>query len=189
MNLKVPGLCLDVGAGPNMRPKNINLDYEWRPGLDVCCDITKGLPFDSDYVGGIFSEHCIEHISQRSAFAVFREFYRIMQPGAWLRIVVPDLEIYLDQFAATKRGETYSMPYAQDDIVEGYYTPAMSVNRIMHDHGHQFIYDFDTLRQMLDRAGFVSIAKSSYGNSPGVTSLDSPQRAVESLYVNARKPG
>jgi hypothetical protein len=43
--------------------KNINLDYHWRPGIDICCDITRGLPLPDTYVRGIFSEHCIEHIS------------------------------------------------------------------------------------------------------------------------------
>jgi predicted SAM-dependent methyltransferase len=189
MNLKGPGLCLDIGPGPNMLPHNINLDYEWRPGLDVCCDITKGLPFPNNYVGSIFSEHCIEHIPQRDAVWVFSEFFRIMQPGAWLRIIVPDLDIYLDQLAAAKRNQPYSMPYANDDKINGLYTPAMSLNRIMHDHGHCFIYDFDTICKMLSAAKFINVQKSKFGDSPiNALALDSENRAVESLYVNAQKP-
>src|SRR5579863_5017097 len=63
MNLKTEGLILDIGCGPNSNPKNINLDYDWRPGINICCDITRGLPLPDNYVAGIFSEHCIEHIS------------------------------------------------------------------------------------------------------------------------------
>ena len=74
MNRKSTGLILDVGCGPNANTQNINLDYEWRPGIDVCCDITKGLPFQNGYVAGVFTEHCIEHIRFDDALVVFVNF-------------------------------------------------------------------------------------------------------------------
>ena len=89
---------LDVGCGPNIDNKNLNLDYSWRPGIDICCDIMAGLPLRDEYVGGIFTEHCIEHIPFDAALFVFREFYRVMKPNAYVRIVVPDLEIYLENY-------------------------------------------------------------------------------------------
>ena len=62
MNLKQPGLYLDVGCGPNTKPQNINLDWGWHPGIDICCNLTKGLPLPDNYVRGIFTEHCLEHL-------------------------------------------------------------------------------------------------------------------------------
>jgi hypothetical protein len=64
----------------------------------------------------------------------------------------------------------------------------MGVNRIMHSHGHQFIYDFETLRLMLGRVGFEEVSKVSFmRGSDDRLLLDTPRRAVESLYVEARK--
>ncbi len=190
MNPKNPGLILDVGSGSNAHPQNINLDYQWHPGIDICCNITKGLPFPDGYVAGIFTEHCLEHIGFNDALVVFAEFRRIMASGAWLRIVVPNLEIYIDGYDAFRRTGEFSMPYWEGDKrADGIYSPAMSINRIFYDHDHRFIYDFATLNLMLEKMDFVEIRQMKFGNSRDVRLLlDSPNREIESLYVEAQKP-
>jgi len=188
MRFKTPGLVLDVGCGPNARPGNLNLDYQWRPGVDICCDITRPLPLADGYVSGLFSEHCLEHIPFSLALDVLREFHRVLQPGAFARIVVPDFEIYLEQYLRLRDGGAAAMPYADQDSIAGIYSPMLSINRIFRGHGHQFIYDFATLAVMLERAGFVDIDKRQCGDSRDARLLlDSPERAIESLYVEARK--
>ncbi|MFI4865545.1 MAG: class I SAM-dependent methyltransferase [Steroidobacterales bacterium] len=188
MRLKSPGLVLDVGCGPNARPANLNLDFQWRPGVDICCDITRALPLDDSYVSGVFSEHCLEHIPFKAALAVLAEFHRVMQPGAYARIIVPDFEIYVDQYIRFRNTGQASMPYADDDPIGGIYTPMLSINRIFRGHRHQFIYDFATLSGMLAQAGFIDIGRRRFGESCDQRLLlDSPDRAIESLYVEARK--
>lgn len=143
MNLKTGGLILDVGCGPNVNSTKINLDYEWRPGIDICCDITAGLPLPDQYVAGVFSEHCLEHISFDAALFVLREFYRVLKAGAYVRIIVPDLEIYVERYELFRKTGECSMPYASGDVrADGIYSPALSMNRIFRSHGHQFTYDF-----------------------------------------------
>jgi predicted SAM-dependent methyltransferase len=188
MRFKNPGLVLDVGCGPNARPANLNLDFQWRPGVDICCDITRALPLDDCYVGGVFSEHCLEHIAFKAALVVLGEFHRVMQPGAYARIIVPDFEVYVDQYIRFRNTGLASMPYAGDDPIGGIYTPMLSINRIFRGHGHQFIYDFATLSGMLSQAGFIDIGRRRFGESRDQRLLlDSAERAIESLYVEARK--
>jgi predicted SAM-dependent methyltransferase len=188
MRLKSPGLVLDVGCGPNARPANLNLDFQWRPGVDICCDITRALPLEDGYVAGVFTEHCLEHISFKAALAVLGEFHRVMQPGAYARIIIPDFEVYLDQYIRFRNTGQASMPYAGEDPIAGIYTPMLSINRIFRGHGHQFIYDFATLCAMLGQAGFIDIERRRFGDSRDQRLLlDSPERAIESLYVEARK--
>lgn len=183
MKLKTEELVLDIGCGPNSNSRNINLDYAWHPGVDICCDITRGLPLPDDYVAGVFSEHCLEHIAPEDALYVCREVYRMLRPGSRIRLVVPDLEIYVSRYQTRQ-----PMPYVGEDNIQGIYTPAMSVNRIMHAHGHRFIYDYETLREMLAACGFIEIAKREFndGADPALL-LDTPGRAIELLYVEACK--
>ena len=189
MHFKTDGLILDVGCGPNAKPSNINLDLGWHPNIDICCDITRGLPLDDLYVGGVYTEHCIEHIPFESALFVFREFYRVMKPGTYVRIAVPDFEIYVDEYIRFRNTGEASMPYASTDPIAGIYSPVMSINRIFRAHGHQFIYDFATLAAMLRQVGFVEVKKCSFkkGHNERLL-LDTPERAFETLYVEAQKP-
>jgi hypothetical protein len=70
----------------------------------------------------------------------------------------------------------------------------MSVNRLFYDQrglrfGHNFIYDFETLRLLLDAAGFVEIEQHGFGSGRDpVLVVDDELRRVESLYVEAVRP-
>jgi predicted SAM-dependent methyltransferase len=51
---------------------------------------------------------------------VFREFYRMMKPGTYARIIVPDLEIYVEKhnlfsFAETSLLDLDETEYAASD--------------------------------------------------------------------------
>ena len=184
-----PRQYLDIGCGPNVSPSFINLDYDWKPGVDVVWDITKGLPFRSSSLKGVFTEHCLEHISFTQTEAVLREVFRILAPGGRARIIVPDGEIYLSGYCRQSGSEMGTkLPYWEGDKVRDWYSPMLSVNRIFRAHQHQFIYDFDTFRHMLADSGFSSIEKCSFrqGQDP-VLLRDSEHRQCESLYVEAVK--
>jgi predicted SAM-dependent methyltransferase len=177
------GAYIDVGSGPNMHDDFYNIDYSWRPGLDLCWDITRGLPFTEEFVGGIFTEHCVEHITYSDFLKLAGEFHRVLISGSTVRIIVPDGELYARNYLQKE-----AMPYGQDDMLSGIYTPFMSVNRIFYNHGHRFIYDFETLYAILARTGFRTIEKSAFRQGRDARLLiDTEGRAVESLYVEATK--
>jgi len=181
---------LNVGCGPYPKPTCINLDYGWHPEIDICWDITKGLPLDDHSVTGIFTEHVLEHISFSSCDYVLGEFRRILKPGGVLRIVVPDGELYLSRYTELMQLLTNEpLPYSSGDSYEGLYSPMMSVNRIFRAHGHQFIYDFQTFDLLLHKNGFTEVQKAEYnhGRNPDLL-FDQKSRSVESLYVEAIAP-
>jgi len=178
-----PGAYVDVGCGPNFHPGFYHIDYAWRPGLDLCWDITKGLPLVSDSVGGIFTEHCIEHVPFAAFMQLAGEFHRVLMDGRRVRVIVPDGELYARCYL-----QGGPMPYGADDKTNIGYTPIMSVNRIFYDHGHRFIYDFETMRAVLAAAGFKDIEKRRIGEGGDQRLLiDSVVREQESLYVEAQK--
>lgn len=175
---------LNIGCGPYSRPEFINLDYLWEPGIDVCWDIAKKCyPFANSSLEGIFTEHCLEHIEMKEALANFKEFFRMLKPGCIARIVVPDCELYIDIYEMRKRGSKVRMPYE-----DGYITPMARINGIFRNHGHKFIYDFDTIKNLLNQAGFSKITKHSFGEGNDKRLLvEQEWRAVESLYVEAQR--
>ncbi|MBK8907408.1 MAG: methyltransferase domain-containing protein [Rhodospirillales bacterium] len=186
-NRKKKGCYLDLGCGQNVSPDFCNLDYGWHPGTDICWDVTRGLPFPEGYVSGIFSEHMLEHIPFADALKLLAECRRILRKGGTLRLVVPDGELYLSQYCKHQGGNRACMPNADSD--KTYFaivTPIVSVNRIFRFYGHQFIWDYETLRLALYRAGFENVEKRTFGEGADVQLLrDTPSRSVESLYVEA----
>ena len=80
MNTLPPkGAYLDLGCGMNLKPGFVGRDYHWLPSVDMCWDAAKGLPLDSDWIGGVFTEHMLEHIPLEKGRAVLRELFRVMQ--------------------------------------------------------------------------------------------------------------
>jgi predicted SAM-dependent methyltransferase len=186
-NKKHMGCYLDIGCGPNFSPDFCNLDYSWRPGVDICWDVTKGLPFTDAYIGGIFTEHMLEHVEFHIAIKILIECRRVLRAGGVLRIVVPDGELYLSQYAKHLAGGVANIPYAESDkSVFAIATPMVSVNRIFRDHGHRFIWDFETLRLALLKGGFSRIDRRAFGEGSDPKLVrDTLSRRVESLYVEA----
>lgn len=181
---------LDIGSGPNIHKDFINLDYSWHPGIDICWDVTNGIPLRDESVKGIFTEHCLEHLRFEAVDFVLGESWRVLKPGGNIRIVVPDGELYLTRYSEIMREQTSArLPYADGDNYQGLYSPIMSVNRIFYADGHVFIYDFDTLHKLLERNRFIEIRKKTHksGRDPQLL-IDTESRMVESLYVEASKP-
>jgi predicted SAM-dependent methyltransferase len=181
---------LDIGCGPNTHQGLINLDYGWYPGVDLCWDVTKGIPLRSGSLDGIFTEHCLEHIPVSCISPILGECLRVLRSGGVIRIVVPDGELYMQRYSELlENGKARSLPYSHRDRINGLYSPIMSVNRIFREEGHQFIYDYHSLSMFLWYSGFREIQKLSFGNGRRCELLiDTPSRAIESLYVEAVKP-
>src|SRR5262245_15606425 len=114
---------LQIGCGPNLAPQFVNLDYHWCPGVDVCWDITRGLPFPSSIFRGIFTEHCLEHISFDQCAAVLNEVRRVLVPSGVLRIVVPDGQHVIETYTRIKAGEPLEFPVDQTEYFTSVSTP------------------------------------------------------------------
>jgi predicted SAM-dependent methyltransferase len=183
-NLKQSGCYLDIGCGRKNDPSFCNLDYNWYPGIDVCWDVTKGLPFPDTYVAGIFTEHMLEHIPFSAAINFLGECRRVLLPGGLLRIVMPDGELYLSEYSKHLSGQPYCIPNSGAEL--GFSSAIIDVNRIFRGYGHQFIWDFETLQAVLVACGFSNVVRRSFGEGADPKLLrDSIGRRSESFYAEA----
>jgi SAM-dependent methyltransferase len=175
------GAYVNVGCGRNVQPGFFNIDFRFYEGVDMAHDLRKPLPVASGVVRGVFSEHCLEHLDIKDARLVLRELYRVMAPGAVLRVSVPDGETYIRSYV-----DGAPMPYAEADGLDAGYTPIMSINRIFYGSHHRFIYDFSTLALLLADSGFSQVTRVAFRQGRDETLLiDQEARRAESLYVEA----
>jgi predicted SAM-dependent methyltransferase len=183
---------LELGCGPNPKKGFVNLDYRWRPGVDVVWDLLKPLPFPRNRFKGIFTEHCLEHFDLQQLEEIVFEIHRILMPGGTVRIVVPDLALYAEAYSKRKSGQTcqhmekLGTSHAMNRV---FYSGHdwMKSSRWIND-GHHFIHDFESISGILHNSGFSRIEQYSFHKGKCAPLLvDSPDRAWESLYVEGVK--
>ena len=178
------GQFLNIGCGVWPDPAFINLDYHWVPGVDICWDLTRGpLPLRSSSIDAVYSEHCLDCIPHVHFKRQLYEFLRVLRPGGVFRLVLPDGELYLDLYQKRKTDKSIVFPYGDKEA-----TGMISVNRYAREHTHQYSYDFETLDMLLREAGFRQIERKAFkqGAIPELL-IDRPERAIESLYMEAVK--
>jgi predicted SAM-dependent methyltransferase len=176
---------LEVGCGPYPNKDNfINLDYEWRPGVDVCWDIVKKpYPFADNSFKGIYTEHCLEHIGLKDLEHNLKEFHRMLKSGGRLRIIVPDGELYCRLYVDQMNGLAVELPYQKQ-----YISPMARINGLFRNHGHIFIHDFQTLKILLESCGFDDVKQCNFRDGVDLILLkDSEYRRAESLFLEAVK--
>lgn len=172
---------LNLGSGPRGRDDGgwVNVDGFKDRNVHFLLDISRRLPFPDGAFQGAFCEHVLEHFSLEDGERVAAEVRRVLAPGGRLRVIVPDAETivrqYLDDPEAliAYRGEGGTAMEAVNSLFRQRYE-------------HQFLYDWRTMEQMLQRAGFARVERVACGQGglPEII-LDDDKYAWESLYVEA----
>lgn len=123
-------IYLNIGSGPNFKDqKTISLDYDDKPekvghranlNIDLNFNLSsyEKLPFVDNRFKGIYTSHCIEHLTDDNADHVIGEVYRVLKKDGVFRIIVPDISKY---FNAYDNNDLYffnwirnKMPYKYD---------------------------------------------------------------------------
>lgn len=180
------GSYLNLGCGPNILEGFVNIDSSWVPGLDICRDVTRGLPIADGFVDGIYSEHCLEHLTPAEARALLAECRRVLAPRATIRIAVPDIEHYARAYVTALDAAATATPGEGTDSRAMARRLHAQINDLFYGSGHRVIYDYQALADLLADTGFVEIRRCSFRTGSNQRLLvDSEYRRIESLYVEA----
>lgn len=151
---------LNIGAQSNCPRGWLNIDLFPTFG-SVYADATDLRGFSSASFDAVLCEHMIEHIPRERGLALCREIYRILKPGAVVRLVTPDI---------ARIGRLVIAPDAQEarylELIRAYLRrPAMSAaeaaNDLFYNYGHRFIYGRGELEDALRALGFRDITPTT----------------------------
>ena len=159
---------LQIGSGPNALEGWLNTDINPTNENVLKLDATGTLPFDDCTFDYVFSEHLIEHLEYQDGIQFVRECYRVLKPSGKIRVSTPDFRFLIELYAEkkTELQERYIV-WAVDSFLShiGIYRDTFVINNFFRDWGHKFIYDYKTLRDVLEKCGFINITRYNPGES------------------------
>ncbi|MBR9677251.1 methyltransferase domain-containing protein [Candidatus Woesearchaeota archaeon] len=174
---------LHIGCGLNQIKKKNWLNTDLFHG-DIFLDITKKHPFKNNSLDVIFHEHVFEHISfDKKAIYSLKEAHRILKNGGVLRFAMPDFEVYAKEYLKGK------LNFNQPEPIKYSQTRQMEIlNQLFKQGGeHEFIYDYNATKFLLQKTGFKKIKKMSYNKSSVKNwNFDSWNKA-DTMYIEAIK--
>jgi predicted SAM-dependent methyltransferase len=186
-------LLVHLGCGNALIPGWINVDCYPPSSEDsaeiLTLDMRRGLPMADHSVAALFSEHFLEHLPFDTVRSVILpEIKRILEPSGKIRVGVPNGEYFIDQYIACRTGRCDRVFEDNRDQK----TPMTMLNEIAHGYGHYFLYDFETLSQLLRGAGLVNVRRCGYFETavPEFKSKDrvDPWREAMTLFIEAEAP-
>lgn len=152
---------LNVGAGKVKLEGWTSVDLT--EVADVQMDVTKErLPFADQEVSCVYSEHFIEHITDKEGRAFVKESHRVLASGGLIRVATPDLEYVAKKYLSPQWREQEWLTWPQYRYVK---TRCKMFNTSMREWGHQYLYDGEELTALLAAAGFTSLQRKSFGES------------------------
>ena len=176
------GLKLHIGCGPKLKNGWVNIDLGGR--ADINLDARRRLPFADGCCAIVYSEHFLEHLDYPAESKSFlNECHRVLQPGGVFSAGVPDTEWPLKAYWEGITSEYFKH-------AKQIWHPKWCVTRMEHINyhfrqgcEHRFAYDFETLKYVLEKAGFVQVRRRDFDPR-----LDSKDRELGTLYVEGLKP-
>ena len=124
---------------------------------------------------------------------ILAECQRILKPGGIIRTVVPDLSIFVEQYASNN--ESWFRDWEREVLQPRGRSMTSRMQALSfvtpQEYGHRSAWDFETMEKFLARAGFAEIQMRTFreGSDPVLLQdKDTLDRKMISLYVEARKP-
>ena len=174
-------LLLDIGGGENFTDGWVHVDFFrtwirrfWKQRLIKQCpevetDLRYPLKCDDNIVDGIYSCHTLEHLYPNHAYNLIEELFRILKPGGWFRIIVPEL----------KEENCLHFRYRAEEIGD-----------LTQNYGHHSVWDKELLSATLKSYGFIHIKSVEFGKEGSDKRLikEESNRKIGSLTIEAQKP-
>jgi SAM-dependent methyltransferase len=161
----------------------INSDIKASPGVDLPCDIMKGLPLDEGSIDYAVSIHALPEIHFNDQLTVLAELRRVLKTGGVLRLALPDL---MKGVRAFERGDRDYFLVPDEDAVR---MGAKFITQLIWYGYSRTLFVPEFIEELLLKAGFSHVShcqfKQTASSFEEIVALDN--REAESLFVEASK--
>ncbi len=169
--------------GSSLSPKCGFVGIDLTEGSDLVWDLTWGIPFNSNSVAEIRSDHFFEHLGIDDLLFILKDCYRVLRKGGELNFTVPHIDPYINAYAKNdlkflKRKIT-DVPLKYQKI---YNNPFDLVMWLLYRNGdHKVFFDRNSIVSKLEYAGFRDVHLREYNKNEDVN------KRYSSIYVIVKK--
>ena len=170
------------------------IDIDWDPDI-LIHNVRNKLPFENNSAAAIYTSHLLEHLYLKDADKLLSEAYRVLMPGGFLRIMVPDLQelvlAYINESEKSVVENSASdrfikaLGFRDSEPPKGHLIYRFLFN-FQDLHTHKWMYDFASLRHHLLKAGFVKISRKKRHQSK-IKNIKEVEKN-DGLIIEAEKP-
>jgi predicted SAM-dependent methyltransferase len=151
-------------------------------------DLREPLPITPGTVKYIYVSHVIEHLHPRDGFDLLARCRSYMRDGGLIRLAYPDLGIFVERYVRRDRlFLEQRRQYIADFVGRPLSADAHAVSEIFYNWEHRWMYDHDSLAEVLTLAGFSEIRRTKLHETemPDIVSVELERRAYHSGYLEA----
>lgn len=145
-----------IGCGPNYLEGFINIDGNFQRRTDYILDVRAGLPFPNESIDFLYSCHMLEHLHVTEAIQLLRECKRVLSPGGYLRLTLPDF----NHIAAILAGEATSEFPRRFNSRHG-----QAINHLFCDGQHKYAFSRELIEEIAKEVGFSSVKPAGMQDS------------------------
>jgi len=163
---------------------------------DACflnCDVLKELPLIENNIKYVYASNFIEHLTFQESIDFLKKCFKIMKKGGVIRLSFPDLELWCKNYTFNNK-----------KFFKQYYKFTGGYNRLpelktkgeifmsqLHNWGHRWGWDIESMRHVLTITGFSKIKKKKHLKS-AIVDINTIEpktkvRVLECTYIEAFK--
>ncbi len=162
-------------------PGWVNIDSNRASAAQLLVDLRGGLPSPAGSVRLAYSEHVIEHLDVAVSRRWLRDLAAAMVPGGVFRVATPDLRFV----AAAYLGDWKDQEWLREPAYQSITNAATMFNLAMRGWGHRFLFDMESLNELLLEAGFSSVKRCAFGESDHTELRNRETRVDSTLIIEA----
>lgn len=148
---------LHLGSGKRYIPGFIHIDINKFPHIDYIHDIRTLPMVKNNTVDLIYFCHGIEYFDRIEIKTVLKEWKRVLEMGGILRLAVPDFEALVKVYKKYKDLDKIIGPlYGRWEVIKNH-KPIVIY--------HKTVYDFNSIKNVLEEAGFKNVRKYDWRNT------------------------